>query len=1472
MDPQAFISDLLHIDDGRNKLIDINGGGAYLLTHGAENNAAYFARLIKSRIGKPANTLLAGSAAEKTVVVSDANVVEWTDTNGVRDQAALADFTEAAYKDMALRGVNTCFIGIGGAEWQFDMGVKRRRGKSPVLIFPATLTRFGKNSAIHIGFPDEEIHVNPCLIAKIRAMLGDGAAADFPHPALGAHSDEPVDVASLDIEEYFGRVAEYFAKYAFDDGSKVFEFDADLVAVSRYSHDEICMYYDISRNIDKIKAHPLVRAIFGEGGETESATADVMPTFVLPKDSNQANIIKEVVGGRSLIIKGPPGTGKTLTIANMIAALMSEGKTVLLASEKLAALSEVYAKLPENLRKFVMLLFSETEKQAAKLRPEVLRKDFSAILTARKNYNGKASASALADLSHAQKDISRANRAFMEHYTRMFATPVAGRSYYDAIAASLEHAELPVIGFCDDADALHLTDEQYRATAKLAARLGDDFDKLTGGGAHSARKCVWFDYGGEFDFDVESAYAAAGKIAKNAERVLGSARSVGIGDDVALADVARVHACGLNRDGIEKIARADELAIERLVKAVAKFDENGGDSAAVINADDAADACRVLAGIKTDGTLTDGQLKLIRDNYALVGGATCDGDRLIKLARAYTEKAERGADRLVGARAVFRDDISDDEGKKIASAAKKLSVLLGGGKPNFIENIKAESAAKAMAKLSYLDAPTAVELAQASADYAAYLDCLAELEGLRQEFFRFARRKLTDDEIKALVEIGNIDVENINALIEAVHAEYDKIVECARLLCVDRYTVGELSRIAKAAVAAAELDGALGAIGLSGGRELAVGALAASNILSCPSVAKMTDGAAFVESLVELGGNTVNDICGLLDDLTAFGDAHFRNYYSESVDTVTAGELAFYIKESGDRALVGAADDYFGGKKKGTIPLDRFFKPFEYGEREKGGHSFSQWFDRSLFALAAAGAANAVGDDRNGMGERVEKELAARTAAERAEERANAIIIEGKCLERINPNDPDFKFLHEERNGAENLRRLFKNNGNAIFKLKKCFLLSPSTVSVLMRGEDFSRFDVVIVDEASQSEPTGLLPALMRSKQCVLVGDEWQMPPIRHFATVYEKAVTGADGEMEILDPTTSALGLALHNKAFDVRRLDCHYRSNTEALIAYSQARYYPDMHTFPAPVLIDDGLGFTDIPVDGYCEDGMNEREAEEAVKAVERHFEKYFDDKSGTLGASFGVVAFGVKQIDLIKRLVEKNAALNEKLSRAIANFGDVAEKLAFFKTIETVQGRETEHMILSLTYGRRSSGAIEQSFGELNRSSLGQCIFNVAVTRAKSSVTVLHSIEAEDITNDNVKFIRDYLTYVRMYCGAHIKEQFTAREPENAFVRAVGEEIIACGVARERVVYGYGGTKGSVRIPIVVMSADGRRAELGVFCETVHRAGDDYYDCNEGRVNSLISRGWRIVRVYAHDFSDNGRAARERIAEAVKKYVK
>lgn len=72
--------------------------------------------------------------------------------------------------------------------------------------------------------------------------------------------------------------------------------------------------------------------------------ADTIP-LVMDADSSQHSAIIDVIDGKNVIIEGPPGTGKSQTIANIIAGLISKGKSVLFVSEKLAALQVVHKRL-----------------------------------------------------------------------------------------------------------------------------------------------------------------------------------------------------------------------------------------------------------------------------------------------------------------------------------------------------------------------------------------------------------------------------------------------------------------------------------------------------------------------------------------------------------------------------------------------------------------------------------------------------------------------------------------------------------------------------------------------------------------------------------------------------------------------------------------------------------------------------------------------------------------------------------------------------------------------------------------------------------------------------------------------------------------------------------------------------------------------------------------------------------------------
>lgn len=1493
MDLDLFVNDLLHIDDGKNKLIDLgDGDDAYFLEHGKhETNRSYFLELIRKRIGKPANTLLNGSSDGKAVVTADANVVEWRDASGASDPEVLSKFIDKAYDDMSYRGVNTFFLGLGTVEWKFKIGVKDRVGKTPLLIFPAVLTRFGKDKSIYLGFLDEEIYLNPCFVAKLESMHGKEAAAGLPHPDGDVPKDDPIELENIGAgDTYFAKVAEYLAKFTYDDGTPLFDFDGNGVAVSRYSHDDICMYYDIRRNREKIENHPLVRRVFGESySETLEGGTNVEPLFVMPKDAVQTEMIREVVNGKSMVIKGPPGTGKTLTIANMIAALLAEGKSILLASEKTAALSEVYAKLPDNLRKFAMLLDTETEKQAAKFNPNEIRRDFNAMLRAKKEYDNAVADRARTDLSHAERDAASANAAFIEHYNIMFGIPVVDGTYYDAIDAYCEH-DLPMIKFCDQNAAMLLSDEQYRDLYKHVEKAGECFDRMTENGAFGIEKCPWYPTAGKLPTDTESAYSDYQAIAKLAAKVAGDGKKHEFGDDFPIVQVLYLADSGFTEADLDTAAAVESAVASELSSALVEYEKcRAYEIETCVTGEEAKEISEKLAALKTDGRLAVGGIKLIHDNNELLSRITCDGEKLKKISEEYTAKLDEAIAHKENALAFFRTGLTIEEEKKIAYAAEKLAPFASGGDIGFLDKLAGNRAAKLMAKYSYLQNVEFDETVKATLEYGEYLKGIAGLEKFVQELHRIARVQLDKEQVEVLIALGKLsEGRNIKQLCEEIKSEYDTIVACAEKLGMyEDYTVDDLRANCNAAIVADRLHRAVEAVGIKSDdiRRAAHGVFAARAIYDCRSLKDMHNDLRRSTLSAVLGLDSVAkaNIRSLIKSFAEFGSKHFENSYSANVDALTYAELSVFDRQATDRNIMNAAREYFenraaecvveiGGEKL-VVALSNFLRPFECGKKTHGEYTFGDFFKHSVYGLAVSGVETVLGDTRNGMGDRVIAALELRQKAEDSARVASRDIIESRCLGRINPKDPAFAFLNEERNASENLRRFFRNHGSAILKLKKCFMLSPSTVSVLLRGDEFGDFDVVIIDEASQSEPTGLLPALFRSKQCVLVGDEFQMPPIRHFTTVSEKSVVTEDGDIEMLDPSMSALGLAVHNKSFEVRRLDCHYRSNTEALIAYSQARFYPDMHTFPAPVLIRDGLGFIDVYTpDGRSDGGVNKVEAQEVVKALERHFEKYYDEESGVLSQSVGIIAFGVKQVDCIKRLVEKNVALREKISRALRNFDDVPEKLVFYKTIETVQGQESKHTIISLTYGRNADGKVEQKFGEMNRNALGQCIFNVAVTRAQSSVTVIHSVQAEDITQANLAFIRDYLLYVRRYCGDNIREQFVSKEFENSFMHAVGEYIVSLGIPRERVVYGYGGTEGSVRIPVAVLDSELNSALLGVWCETAHRAGDDYYDCNMGRYASLVARGWNFVRVYAHDWIDNAKATKETIAAAVDKFVK
>lgn len=91
--------------------------------------------------------------------------------------------------------------------------------------------------------------------------------------------------------------------------------------------------------------------------------------IVFKADSSQHSALIDAIEGKNLVIEGPPGTGKSQTIANLIAASISNNKKVLFVAEKMAALEVVKSRLESvGLGDFCLELHSHKANK-----PEVLR-------------------------------------------------------------------------------------------------------------------------------------------------------------------------------------------------------------------------------------------------------------------------------------------------------------------------------------------------------------------------------------------------------------------------------------------------------------------------------------------------------------------------------------------------------------------------------------------------------------------------------------------------------------------------------------------------------------------------------------------------------------------------------------------------------------------------------------------------------------------------------------------------------------------------------------------------------------------------------------------------------------------------------------------------------------------------------------------------------------------------------------------
>jgi very-short-patch-repair endonuclease len=440
------------------------------------------------------------------------------------------------------------------------------------------------------------------------------------------------------------------------------------------------------------------------------------------------------------------------------------------------------------------------------------------------------------------------------------------------------------------------------------------------------------------------------------------------------------------------------------------------------------------------------------------------------------------------------------------------------------------------------------------------------------------------------------------------------------------------------------------------------------------------------------------------------------------------------------------------------------------------------------------------------------------------------------------------------------LRDLFKRAGHAAQALKPCFMMSPMSVAQFLDPEGI-RFDLVVMDEASQIRPEDAMGAIARGKQLVVVGDPKQLPPTSFFEKVdRDDTVDDNSEEADIHDLASQESVLDLARGPYQpVRQLRWHYRSQHENLIAFSNREFYDDtLIVFPSPKGEDPEYGVRLVQVDGVYEAGLNRLEAEAVTEAAQK-FMKLFPKRS------LGIVAMNKPQQELIQKMMDELFATDVEAESYRVRWENSLESV-FVKNLENVQGDERDVIFISTVYGKDAAGNFFQRLGPINGAH-GHRRLNVLFTRAKQQVCLFTSMRANDLrveesTRWGVKALKNYLAYAQ---SGHLDaSELTGREPDSEFERWVMGMLQESGyeVVPQLGVAGY-------FIDLAVRHPERSGAFiLGIECDgAMYHSARSVRDRDRLRQEVLERLKWSIYRIWSTDWFRNPRAEFQKLTTAL-----
>lgn len=439
-------------------------------------------------------------------------------------------------------------------------------------------------------------------------------------------------------------------------------------------------------------------------------------------------------------------------------------------------------------------------------------------------------------------------------------------------------------------------------------------------------------------------------------------------------------------------------------------------------------------------------------------------------------------------------------------------------------------------------------------------------------------------------------------------------------------------------------------------------------------------------------------------------------------------------------------------------------------------------------------------------------------------------------------------------------RQLFTRAPNVLSALRPCWTMSPILVAEMIPA-DLQLFDVVVFDEASQIPPAESIGSLARAPQAVIAGDSRQLPPTSFFGHSAEDDVEEEDLSLTSdIESLLDTAGVLLRDEM-----LQWHYRSRDDRLISFSNVHIYGgSLTTFPGAIVrtpITHRL-VSFRPITGIVGTRSN---PDEVAKVVDLVLEQARETPRETLG----VIAFGQRHADnienaLMRRLSEANDPSLDEF------FSETNEERFFVKNIERVQGDERDNIIISVGYHKDPNGNLPYRFGPLLQEG-GERRLNVAVTRARSSLTLVSSFDHRDMdpgrsSRKGVELLRKYLEFAAS--GGDNLGSDVADIPLNPFELSVKDGLDRRGIPVTPQ-YGVSGYRVDFACahpeqpgrPVLAIEADGAS----------YHSAHTTRDRDRLRQQVLESKGWRFHRIWSTAWFRDREAELDKAEDAWKRAV-